>query len=65
VARETLLDAIEAAGAGGFVADTAPIIYRLERRANAKLVAAVDPLFDAVERGELGCIVSASARPSS
>jgi hypothetical protein len=54
-----VLEAIEATGARGFVADTAPIIYRLERRADAKLVLAVDPLFDAVDRGELGCIVSA------
>lgn len=59
MAGGSLLAAVVATRAGGFVADTAPIIYRLERRADAKLVAAVDPLFDAVERGELGCIVSA------
>ena len=55
----TLLAAVEEAGAGAFVADTAPIIYRLERAASRRLVEAVDPLFDAVEQGMLGCIVSA------
>lgn len=59
MARGSLLAAIEATNAGGFVADTAPIIYRLERRAAPRLVAAVDPVFDAVDRGELGCIISA------
>lgn len=55
----TLLAAVEATGAGAFVADTAPIIYRIERGADRRLVAACDPLFDAVETGELGCLVSA------
>jgi predicted nucleic acid-binding protein len=57
-ARE-LLAAVESTGAGGFIADTAPIIYRVERGANSALVAACDPLFDAVEAEELGCLVSA------
>jgi predicted nucleic acid-binding protein len=54
-----LLAAVEAFGAGAFVSDTAPIIYRVERGANARLVAACDPLFEAVEAEELGCLVSA------
>lgn len=54
-----LLAAVEAVGAGAFVADTAPIIYRVERGADPGLVAACDPLFDAVENGHLGCLVSA------
>jgi predicted nucleic acid-binding protein len=57
-ARRDLLGAVEATGAGAFVADTAPIIYRIERRADAGLVAVCDALFDAVEREELGCLVS-------
>jgi predicted nucleic acid-binding protein len=55
----TLLAAVEAAGAGAFVADTAPLVYRLERRARPALTAACDPLFDAVQAGALACIVSA------
>ena len=54
-----LLAAVEAAGAGAFVADTAPVIYRVERGAHPTLVAACDPLFDAVEDERLGCLVSA------
>lgn len=56
--RGDLLAAVEAVGAGAFVADTAPIIYRLERGADPGLVAACDPLFDAVESEGLGCLVS-------
>lgn len=55
----SLLSEVEGAGAGAFVADTAPVIYRVERRADKRLVAACDPLFDSVEAGELGCLVSA------
>ncbi len=55
---QQLVAAVEATGAGAFVADTAPIIYRVERSADARLVAACDPLFDAVEADELGCLVS-------
>lgn len=55
----SLLSEVLASGAGAFVADSAPVIYRVERRADEVLVAACDPLFDAVERGELGCLVSA------
>ena len=54
-----LVAAVEAAGRGAFVADTAPIIYRLERGADPGLVSVCDPLFDAVETGRLGCLVSA------
>jgi predicted nucleic acid-binding protein len=54
-----LLTAVQEAGGGAFIADTAPIIYRIERGADAHLVAACDPLFDAVESGALGCLVSA------
>jgi predicted nucleic acid-binding protein len=54
-----LLAAVEATGAGAFVADTAPLVYRLERRAQSALTAVCDPLFDAVGRGDLGCMISA------
>lgn len=54
-----LLAAVEAIGAGAFVADTAPIIYRVERGVDPQLVAACDPLFDATEAEDLGCLVSA------
>jgi predicted nucleic acid-binding protein len=55
----SLLAAVDAAGRGAFLSDTAPIIYRLERAARPVLVAACDALFDAVEEGLVGCIVSA------
>ncbi len=58
---EHLLAAVEATGAGAFVADTAPIIYRVERGADGRLIAACDPLFDAVEAEQLGCLVSAAS----
>ena len=54
-----LLEALRATGADAFVADTAPIVYRIERRTAASLTAVCDPVFDAVEQGELGCMVSA------
>jgi len=54
-----LLAAVEATGAGAFLADTSPIIYRLERTAPPRLVRACDALFDAVQEGKRGCIVSA------
>jgi predicted nucleic acid-binding protein len=54
-----LLAAVEATGAQAFVADTAPIIYRVERTARRALVTACDPLFDAVAAGRLSCLVSA------
>jgi predicted nucleic acid-binding protein len=57
-ATRNLLAAVEATGAGAFVADTAPIIYRIERGADSRLVAACDPLFDATEAETLGCLVS-------
>jgi hypothetical protein len=56
-----LLAAIEDRSAGAFVADTAPIIYRVTRGPDKQFVAACDPLFDAVEDDELGCIVSAAS----
>ena len=43
---------------GGFVSDTAPLVYRLERSGPAGVLDAVDALFDEVERGTLGCLVS-------
>jgi predicted nucleic acid-binding protein len=46
-------------GTGAFVADTAPLIYRLERVGRPRLLAVCDPLFDAVERQEIGCVISA------
>lgn len=56
--RRSLLAAVRRTGRGAFVADTAPLVYRLERRAAPALTAACDPLFDAVEAGELACLVS-------
>lgn len=52
-----LLAAVSAEG-GGFVADTAPLVYRLERSAPQGVLDAVDALFDQVENGRLGCLVS-------
>ena len=43
---------------GGFVCDTAPLVYRLERSASSGVLAAVDALFDRVEDRTLGCLVS-------
>ncbi|MCI0637313.1 MAG: hypothetical protein L0206_25860, partial [Actinobacteria bacterium] len=45
-------------GDGGFVADTAPLVYRIERSAPTSVLAAVDALFEEVDRGTLGCLVS-------
>lgn len=53
-----LVAAVRASGAGAFLADTPPLLYRLERPSGERLVAACDPLFDLVERGELACLVS-------
>lgn len=55
----TLTDALRAEGHGTFVADTPPLIYRLQRRSAPSLTAACDPVFEAVERGQLACLVSA------
>jgi len=57
VAR-ALVEAVRATGAGAFLADTAPLIYRLERRGDARHVAACDALFDEVDGGDLACLVS-------
>lgn len=59
--RRSLVEAVRAAGHDAFVADTAPLIFRLERAAEAGLGRACDPLFDRVDDGELGCIVSTLA----
>lgn len=45
-------------GSGGFVCDTAPLVYRIERTGPAPTIAAVDSLFDEVDNGVLGCLVS-------
>lgn len=55
----TLIDALRAAGYESFVADTAPLVYRFQRRSAPRLTVACDALFDAVERGEVTCFVSA------
>jgi predicted nucleic acid-binding protein len=55
----TLTDALRAAGHETFLADTPPLIYRLQRRSAPSLTAVCDPVFEAVERGQLGCLVSA------
>ncbi len=46
---------------GAFVADTAPVLYRLTRCPDPATVAVCDPLFDAVEDGSLTCLVSAAS----
>jgi len=56
-----LLAAVAERGAEAFVADTAPIIYRVSRGPDRQLVSACDPLFDAVEDERLGCLVSAAS----
>ncbi len=56
-----LLAAIGDRGAEAFVADTAPIIYRVTRGPDRQLLGACDPLFDAVEQDRLGCLVSAAS----
>ena len=43
---------------GAFVCDTAPLVYRIERSAPGRVLAAVDALFDEVDDGGLGCLVS-------
>jgi predicted nucleic acid-binding protein len=55
----TLIETLRAARHGSFVVDTAPLIYRFQRRSAPALTSACDPLFDAVERGEVTCFVSA------
>jgi predicted nucleic acid-binding protein len=55
---QTLVDALREGGHESFVADTAPLVYRFQRRSAPALTAACDALFDAVERGELTCFVS-------
>ena len=57
MARRSLLTAL--GGAGAFVCDTAPLVYRIERSQPPRVLAAVDTLFDAVESGSLVCIVPA------
>ena len=59
MAREPGLVAEILGAGGGFVCDTAPLVYRLERAGSRSLLAAVDELFDRVEEGVLGCLVSA------
>lgn len=55
----TLLGTLASSGHQAFVADTSPLVYRIEREAAPALVAACDVLFDAVEARALGCLVSA------
>jgi predicted nucleic acid-binding protein len=54
---DRLVAAIEAAGA--FVADTSPLLYRLEGRGPPKLEEACDRAFERVEAGSVTCLVSA------
>lgn len=44
--------------AGGFVCDTAPLVYWLERSGPGGVLSAVDALFARVEEGAIGCLVS-------
>ena len=57
MARRSLLSALGETGA--FVCDTAPLVYRLERSSSRSVLSVVDMLFDAVESGDLACIVPA------
>lgn len=57
MAGRSLLSALQPSGA--FVSDTAPLVYRLERSPRGSILAALDPVFDAVESGDLACIVPA------
>jgi len=59
VAREHRLVAEILRAGGGFLCDTAPLVYHLERTGPRAVLAAVDALFDRVEEGALGCLVSA------
>lgn len=58
MAREHPLVAEVAARGGSFVCDTAPLVYRLERSGPRRVREAIDALFDRVEVGEIGCLVS-------
>ena len=58
MAREHPLVAEVLRGGGGFLCDTAPLVYWLERSGPRPVRAAVDALFDGVEEGVLGCLVS-------
>ena len=58
MAREHRLVAEVRGAGGGFLCDTAPLVYRLERSGSPRVLDAVDALFDRVEEGELGCLVS-------
>lgn len=57
MAHRSLLSALSPSGA--FVSDTAPLVYRLERASPRSVLASLDPVFDAVEEGQLACIVPA------
>lgn len=57
MAHRSLLNALQPSGA--FVSDTAPLVYRLERSPHGSILAVLDPVFDAVESGDLACIVPA------
>lgn len=56
--RAGLVEAVRASGQGAFVTDTAPLIFRLEAGGDPRLVRACKPLFDLVDNGGLGCLVS-------
>jgi predicted nucleic acid-binding protein len=53
-----LVEALAAGGGDAFVADTAPLLYRLEGRSPSGLERACDAVFEAVEAGALTCLVS-------
>lgn len=59
MAREHRLVAEILRAGGGFVCDTAPLVYRLERIGPPQVLTVVDALFDRVEEGAVGCLVSA------
>jgi predicted nucleic acid-binding protein len=61
MAGRRLVGALGDLGADAFVADTAVLIYRAERRGEARLLQACDELFDAVELGEIQCVVGVAS----
>jgi predicted nucleic acid-binding protein len=58
MAREHPLVAAVARYGGGFVSDTAPLVYHVEHSGPRRAREAVDALFARVAKGELGCLIS-------
>jgi predicted nucleic acid-binding protein len=58
VARQHPLVAEVASRGGGFVCDTAPLVFYVEQSGPRRLREAVGALFARVEAGDIGCLVS-------